>query len=224
MTVLSTVVRSLTPLLLAALAGACTSSSTAAGSACVAAGGTCRIGGGTSCAQAPTEAQDCNPSENPGGSACCVGYDASRVTGPAHAEDAAEATTGSLPACTWDQNLFHTDGSSNLCFAARTLTVCTGVDGCTAACLVDDPSECPGSASGGSGSCSASSGGGSPHVREGGSMECTDTCNPNEYAVECESSGLGGQGPPGQPPSTCRANAAAPNPSMAQYYCCPCGD
>ena len=138
--------------------------------------------------------------------------------------DAAEASTGPLPVCTWDRSLFHTDGSANLCFAARTLTVCTGADGCTDECLVDDASQCPGSSSEGSGSCSASSGGASPHSAEAGSTECADTCKPDEFAVECENSGFGGQGPPGQPPSSCRANTSAPGASMGAYYCCPCGD
>jgi len=233
MTLLSAVGRSVTPFLMAALAAACTSSASAVGSACVSAGGTCRLGSSApTCEQAPTAAQDCDPPpENPGGGLCCLEHvdsgtsiDASRVTDAAHAKDAAEASTGPLPVCTWDRSLFHTDGSANLCFAARTLTVCTGADGCTDECLVDDASQCPGSSSEGSGSCSASSGGASPHSAEAGSTECADTCKPDEFAVECENSGFGGQGPPGQPPSSCRANTSAPGASMGAYYCCPCGD
>lgn len=119
-----------------------------------------------------------------------------------------------LPACTWEASLYPTDGSSNLCFAARTNMVCTGVNGCTVECLVNDPSQCPGPANG---SCS-SSGGARP-------MACADTCKADEYAVECEASGMGGQGPFAEPPSGsgCHLDTTAPPSAEAAYYCCPCG-
>lgn len=44
--------------------------------ACTSAGGTCVIGPGITCAkQAPTNAQDCDPSGNPGGAICCLVFD-----------------------------------------------------------------------------------------------------------------------------------------------------
>jgi hypothetical protein len=124
------------------------------------------------------------------------------------------ADASPLPACTWEASLYHTDGSSSLCFAARTNTVCTGVNGCTVECLVNDPSQCPGPSNG---SCSSSSGSGGPTA-------CADTCKPNEYAVECEASGMGGQGPFAQPPSEsgCHLDTTAPQSAEAAYYCCPC--
>lgn len=120
-----------------------------------------------------------------------------------------------LPACTWKASLYHTDGSANLCFAARTNTVCTGVNGCTVECLVNDPSRCPGPSNG---SCQSSLG-------DTGPMACANTCKPDEYAVECEASGLGGQGPFAVPPSGsgCHADTTAPQSAEAAYYCCPCG-
>lgn len=129
----------------------------------------------------------------------------------------AEASALPLPACLWDANLFGTDGSSSLCWAARTNTVCTGVNGCTVECLVDDPSQCPGPSSG---SCSGSSGSGSPTSSDSGSMACTDTCKSDEYAVECQSFG---EAPFPQPPSACRADTVAPGNPETNYYCCPCG-
>jgi hypothetical protein len=101
------------------------------------------------------------------------------------------------------------------CFAARTNTVCTGVNGCTVECLVNDPSQCPGPSNG---SCQSSSG-------DTGPMACANTCKPDEYAVECEASGLGGQGPFAVPPSGsgCHADTTAPQSAEAAYYCCACG-
>ena len=120
-----------------------------------------------------------------------------------------------LPACSWDKSLFHTDGSTNLCFVARTDTVCTGVRGCTVECLVDDPSQCPGPSDGSS--CSSSSG-------DAGPMTCADTCKRDEYAVECEASGQLGNGPFAVPPagSACHLDTTAPGSAEAEYYCCPC--
>ena len=129
-----------------------------------------------------------------------------------------------LPACTWDTSLFRaaghvdahadaqTDASANLCFAARTNTVCTGVKGCTVECLVDDPSQCPGPST--NGSCSSSG--------DAGRMACVDTCKPGEFAVECQASGQGGQGPFGVPPSGCRGDPGVIS-AEAEFYCCPCG-
>jgi hypothetical protein len=124
----------------------------------------------------------------------------------------AQATALPLPACSWDTGLYASleDASSNLCWAARTNTVCTGVSGCTVECLVDDPSQCPGPSLG---SCSASSGSGGPPA-------CTDTCKSDEYAVQCQSFG---EAPFPQPPSACRADTAAPGNPETEYYCCPCG-
>jgi hypothetical protein len=120
-----------------------------------------------------------------------------------------------LLACTWEASLYHTDGSPSLCFAARTNTVCTGVNGCTVECLVNDPSQCPGPSNS---SCSSSSG-------DAGPMTCADTCKPDEYAVECEASGMDGQGPFAEPPSgsSCHLDTTAPQSAEAAYYCCRCG-
>ena len=120
-----------------------------------------------------------------------------------------------LPACTWNAANYHTDGSSDLCFAARTDMVCADVNGCTVQCLVNDPSSCPGPSNA---SCFSSSGG-------SGETTCEDTCNADEYAVECEASGQLGNGPFGTPPSGsgCRPDTAAPASAEAAYYCCPCG-
>jgi hypothetical protein len=118
-----------------------------------------------------------------------------------------------LPACTWDTSLYGVDGSTG-CYAARTNIVCTGVNGCTVECLVDDPSQCPGKSQS---SCSSSAGSGSS---DSGQMACTSTCKPDEYAVECA---FFGQGTSGPPPSACRADTTAIASPEAEYYCCPCG-
>jgi hypothetical protein len=144
--------------------------------------------------------------------ASCSGEIADRAdaSGSANVTDAAEASALPLPTCSWDANLFGTDGSSNLCWAARTNTVCTGANDCTVECLVDAPSQCPGPSDS---SCSASSGSGGPTA-------CTDTCKSDEYAVECQSFG---EAPFPQPPSACRADTLAPANPETEYYCCPCG-
>ncbi len=134
------------------------------------------------------------------------------------AADHADASEPTLPACSWDASLHHTDGLTNLCFAARTNTVCTGVNGCTVECLVDDPSQCPGPTTS---SCSASPGSGLSASADSGSMACEDTCKASEYAIECEM--LPDHSGFAPPPSACRADTTAPASAEAEFYCCPCG-
>lgn len=89
--------RFLLPLLLAAFTAACDSSSSAAGSACSSAAGTCVLGGHPCAQQAVSSAQDCNPTENPGGAFCCValadGGESNGARGDAGTTDAVSTPT-----------------------------------------------------------------------------------------------------------------------------------
>jgi hypothetical protein len=117
------------------------------------------------------------------------------------------ATPASLPACA----LFDpADASYQGCGAARAYVSCTAANGGGAACLSNDPTQCPGAAMASPG-CSSNGGCAS-------GFTCEDVCNPNEFGVSC-----GGIGPQGGPPvpSTCRA--LAPTPAGVIFACCRCG-
>jgi hypothetical protein len=111
-----------------------------------------------------------------------------------NSSDSPSHPSGSLPACP----LFDpADASYQGCRAERAYVKCSAANGISAACLSNDPTQCPGAAS---------------------FFTCADACNTNEFGISC-----GGIGPQGGPavPSTCRA--MAPTPAGIIFACCPCG-
>jgi len=125
--------------LLATATLSCTSSSSPLGSACTSAGGTCVLGGHPCSKQGATNAQDCNPDENPGGAFCCadLGDAGSASTPDGGGRDALAAGDSSLSACTWPASLDRPDVYTTACVAARTYPICETLDGGGSQCGIN---------------------------------------------------------------------------------------
>jgi len=124
-----------------AVLAACTSSSSAAGSACTSAAGRCVLGSVICSKEAPTSAQDCNPDESPGGELCCLdpaeGSPGSQVDGGGRdALVEGDSSTTGPSACSWPAILDRPDAYTTQCFAMAVVDACTGSadGGCESSC------------------------------------------------------------------------------------------
>src|ERR1700690_4296277 len=105
-------------------------------------------------------------------------------------------------ACSWPAAFDASDATTGECVAARLYLSCQGSNGGGEACLSNDLKGCPG-----------------PNATPGVSYSnCTDKCEPGEYALSC---GGPGPGPKPQPPATCRTLPSGPG--GGSISCCPCG-
>jgi hypothetical protein len=111
-----------------------------------------------------------------------------------------DAVTG-LQACSWPAAVDAANVTAGQCVAARARLSCKGSNGGGEECLSSDAMHCPDSNT-------------TPGVTY---SDCTNLCQPDEYALAC---GGPGPGPWPEPPAACRTLPSGPGGGTIS--CCPC--